>query len=1002
MKQKAKPSKEIDFKKLFESSPGLYLVLDPSFRIIAVSRSYLAATMTRREEIIGRGLFEVFPDNPDDPNATGVRNLRTSLQRVLLSKVPDTMAVQKYDIRRPDSKGGGFEERYWSPVNSPVLGDDGEIEYIIHRAEDVTEFVRIQNSAQIRQDNLIKALSVRAEKMHADIYRRAQDRQDAQSREQLSRIILDEMYQFIALLDTTGHTLEINRTAIIAAGLVREDILGVPFWELPTWKTSLENPSRVRDLFLKARDGEFMRQEIDLYGGDEGTQLVTIDFSLKPVYDTAGKLAFVLAEGRDITEKRQAEMEIARKNKDLRRLNARLKEANRLKTQFFANVSHELRTPLTLILGLTKKILSAPQLSEAEQKDLKVVERNAHELLRHVNDLLDIAKMEAGKMEPSYFKSDMARVVRRVASNFESLAAQRGIRFRVETPQSLLAATDPEKLNRILINLLSNAFKFTPDGGEISIQVEGDAQYGHAAFAVSDTGPGIPKEMRHSVFERFFQVEDSNIRKTGGTGLGLAITKDFVELLGGVISVKEAPAGGATFGFVLPLNAPPGSQVREEAAFVESFNELSDGGSADAGREASESKPGRADKANKPRVLVVEDNAEMNEFIRAILSEDYETDAAYDGKEGLERLRRNPPHLIVSDIMMPEMSGDQMAREIRKHPEWNGIPIVFLTAKADDELRVSLLREGAQDFLLKPFSAEELKARVGNLVSMKMATDGLNSLTGKLETIISERTESLKEANRDLETQIEVRRKLERIKDDFLSTVSHELRTPLTSVQLSIEGLKDGLDGPLQGEQLKTIELAWRNMERLSRMINNLLDLSRLESSRFTPSHQKTDIVALVSEALDNCKAAAKERGLVIEAELPTRIPPILADTDMVMQVLTNLIENAIRYARHSIKIKVACHNASFQVSVIDDGPGIPAEGIPRLFNKFEQINRPVGGNGYKGTGLGLAICKNIIELHQGEIWAESDYGRNCKFHFMLPLAMMFQADAAADQGLHG
>jgi PAS domain-containing protein len=163
-----------DFRVLFESAPGLYLVLTPTLTIVAVSDAYLRATMTEREAFLGRPLFKVFPDNPDDPAATGVRNLRASLERVLQQGIADTMAVQKYDIRRPESEGGGFEERYWSPVNSPVFGADNTIVYIIHRVEDVTEFVRLKQQRR-EQHKLTEALCIRTEQMDAEIYLRAQE-----------------------------------------------------------------------------------------------------------------------------------------------------------------------------------------------------------------------------------------------------------------------------------------------------------------------------------------------------------------------------------------------------------------------------------------------------------------------------------------------------------------------------------------------------------------------------------------------------------------------------------------------------------------------------------------------------------------------------------------------------------------------------------------------------------------------------------------------------------
>src|SRR6202007_2310531 len=181
MKTPSQSSPTPDFQALFQSAPGLYLVLTPELNIVAVSDAYLRATMTKREEILGRGIFDVFPDNPDDPSATGVRNLRTSLLRVLQDKTSDTMAVQKYDVRKPESEGGGFEERFWSPFNSPVLGSDKEVAYIIHRVEDVTEFVRLKQQT-LEQEKLAEKLRTRAGQMEAEVYQRAAEVQEANRR----------------------------------------------------------------------------------------------------------------------------------------------------------------------------------------------------------------------------------------------------------------------------------------------------------------------------------------------------------------------------------------------------------------------------------------------------------------------------------------------------------------------------------------------------------------------------------------------------------------------------------------------------------------------------------------------------------------------------------------------------------------------------------------------------------------------------------------------------
>src|SRR5262249_38506582 len=200
MRDASSPLLTPDFQTLFESAPGLYLVLTPDLNIVAASDAYLHATMTQRGAIIGRGIFEVFPDNPGDPTATGVRNLRASLERVMHHRMADTMAVQKYDIRRPESEGGGFEERYWSPVNSPVFGANKAVVYIIHRVEDVTAFIRLKQQG-IEQHKLTEALRIHAERMEAEVFVRASEGQEANSRLQAANTELARLYEKTKELD---------------------------------------------------------------------------------------------------------------------------------------------------------------------------------------------------------------------------------------------------------------------------------------------------------------------------------------------------------------------------------------------------------------------------------------------------------------------------------------------------------------------------------------------------------------------------------------------------------------------------------------------------------------------------------------------------------------------------------------------------------------------------------------------------------------------------------
>jgi PAS domain S-box-containing protein len=409
---------------------------------------------------------------------------------------------------------------------------------------------------------------------------------------------------------------------------------------------------------------------------------------------------------RDITQRMQSE--------ETEKLYFQSKELDRLKTEFFANISHELRTPLTLILGPVRKRLAAAGINEAERRDLELIERNARLLLRYVNDLLDLSKLEAGRMEAEYAEVDLAHMVRRVASIFESLAKERGVVCAIETPGSLPVEVDPPKIERVLLNLLSNAFKFTPAGGAVRIAVSGVGD--RAIVEVEDTGPGISTDRRETIFEKFGRLEKGADRRFGGTGLGLSIVKQFVGLHGGSISVEDPLNGsGSLFRVELPIAAPAGAHVRHtvEEQDLETTRQTVE----ELKIPAAVRQPSSPASASAPVVLLVEDNPDMNAFIADTLAATYRVICAFDGQEGLEKALEERPDLILCDIMMPRMSGDRLVTEIRRHQELEDVPIVLLTAKADEELRIKLLQEGAQDYLHKPFDTRALLAKVDRLIA---------------------------------------------------------------------------------------------------------------------------------------------------------------------------------------------------------------------------------------------------------------------------------------------
>ena len=404
----------------------------------------------------------------------------------------------------------------------------------------------------------------------------------------------------------------------------------------------------------------------------------------------------------------------------LTRRNEHLTQVGEAKARFFANVSHELRTPLALILGPVEKHLrETPGMDAGLRRDLEVVLRNARTALRHVNDLLDVARIEAGRGRSDYARTDAAALVREVSRHFSVLADEQHVTFAVEAPARLLVETDAAKLHSIVLNLLSNAFKFTPARGRVRMTLrEAGPRF---QLEVGDSGPGIPADQREAVFDRFEQLAGEVTRRHTGTGLGLSIVRDFAALLGGAVSAREAPEGGALFVLNLPMAASAGTVVRPAAGLPAGAPAVDD--VVDALRHSRVTEPpSRTTTGAAGRVLVVEDSPDMNRFIADCLSsEGFEVAAAFDGVQGYEKATADHPDLVVTDIVMPRMTGDELIRRLRLRPDFRSTPVLVLGAKPDDELRLRLQRDDVQDYLDKPFSVDELRARARTLVARKRA-----------------------------------------------------------------------------------------------------------------------------------------------------------------------------------------------------------------------------------------------------------------------------------------
>ena len=366
-------------------------------------------------------------------------------------------------------------------------------------------------------------------------------------REKLARITLDSMVQFVGLLDATGTVLEINKVALDAVGITLADVEGKPFWETFWWQVSDDVNTTLREQIARAAKGEFVRWDTPIYGRAGGKETIIIDGSLMPVKDARGEVVFIAAEGRDITEKKAYEREIARQREELAHL-------DKLKTQFFANISHEFRTPLTLMMGPLEDALANPaDLSADNRERLELAHRNALRQLKLVNTLLEFSRIEAGRIEASFEPTDLSTLTTELASVFRSTVERAGLTLVVDCPPLPVPVyLDRAMWEKVVLNLLSNAFKFTFDGQiEVSLRlVEKRAQ-----LTVRDTGTGIPEEELPRLFERFHRVKNARGRSFEGSGIGLAFVKELVRLHGGDVSVQSTVGRGSAFLVTIPLGS---------------------------------------------------------------------------------------------------------------------------------------------------------------------------------------------------------------------------------------------------------------------------------------------------------------------------------------------------------------------------------------------------------------------------------------------------------------
>jgi signal transduction histidine kinase len=638
------------------------------------------------------------------------------------------------------------------------------------------------------------------------------------------------------------------------------------------------------------------------------------------------------------------------------------------------------------MLGPVEDLLGdrVPDLPTDVRGQLQVVHRNGMRLLRLVNTLLDFSRIEAGRVRAVYDPIDLAAFTTDLASNFRSACERAGLALVVDCAKlSEPVYVDRDLWEKIVLNLLSNAFKFTFEGRiEVTLRQQGNV----AELRVRDTGTGIPAKEMPRLFERFHRVENARGRTHEGSGIGLALVQELVHLHGGAITAESIVGQGTTFTVTVPLGtahlpsdrlgtghtlastAPgagpyveealrwlPGPEVRGQRSEIRS--QRSEGGEVADSVLTADFQPLTSDlcpltSGPRPRVLVADDNADMRQYITRLLEARYHVEAVADGQAALTAAREHAPALILTDVMMPRLDGFGLLRELRADPRTRSVPIIMLSARAGEESRVEGMEAGVDDYLVKPFSARELLARV----------------SGHLQIA-------------------RLRREADRRKDEFLATLAHELRNPLAPIRTAVQVLK--AKGPPDPELMWGRDVIDRQVQQMARLLDDLLDISRVTRGKLELRKEPMTLAAVVASAIETSRPQVEAGGHELTVTLPDEPVHLDADPVRLAQVFLNLLNNAAKYTEKGGRIRLTAKRVGQEVvvSVTDTGIGIAPEHLPRLFDMFSQVASAMERS-QGGLGIGLSLVKGLVEMHGGSITARSDGpGKGSEFMVRLPAA---------------
>ncbi len=682
--------------------------------------------------------------------------------------------------------------------------------------------------------------------------------------------------------------------------------------------------------------------------------------------------------------------QLSRSKQSLQRSLARLREYDRLKTEFFSNLSHELRTPLTMILAPVERILDRHKttLPPTVSSMLSTVRINGQRLLELINRLLDFSKLEAGHMKLNMGRLDINSLVQELVAAATPLAEERNVRLELDCdPELVPFGADVEKIDTVISNLFSNAIKFTPAGGTVRLETFHTAD--RVWFSVTDSGIGIDEAQHARIFERFVQVDGSSSRQFAGTGLGLALAKELVELHGGQIHLRSELGHGSRFWFDLPLaEVPADLRLPEgEKGCSESSRACKAIRFADLEICDDQSTAGDAEDSQRPRatVLVVDDTPEMRALMGEILGEEYHVLFARDGAEGLEVAAAEHPDLIVSDVMMPKVDGQEFCRRIKADPLTAHVPFIMVTAKAGLDMKIEGLDCGADDYLAKPFDQKELRARTRSLLKLR----GLHGDLDKQNRALQAAYQELK----SLQGQLIQSEKMSSL-GQLVAGLAHEINNAINGVYNGIQPLLATarkleanvtplVAGPAgaSGERDQVAKLFARIFSLATVIENGATRTARIVGDLKTFSHPDNEKSAEfdLHRSLDVCLNLLSNqiKGRITVHRTYGEVGHVFGPSGQLNQVFMNLLTNAQQAIPGAGEITVTTSQDEHwvTVSVRDTGTGIPPEIRGKIFDPFFTTKEPG-----VGTGLGLSLSYGIISRLGGTIECNSTVGQGTEF----------------------